>query len=387
MNQKPKNKVIIIAGDHHNPLNLVRSFGLNGISPFGIIVCKNSKTAFSTKSKYWAKTYIIKSYDEILFTLLNNFDNEAEKPVIITCCDTAGEVIDKNLDILKDKFILPSINMEQGKIIELMDKEKQVDFAKKNNLPMAYTRIARDNSWKFDIKDMPMPCIVKPVSSYEGVKSDIKKCTTKEELVSYLKIIFNEKGYKRILIQEFINFDYEIEFIGSYNKSDKSYLLSRTYRGWPVVGGTNSFFGILNDKNLEIAVADILNTFEKINFSGCFDIELFNVNGKIYLNEINWRNTGNSFFSLGTGVHYAVIWYYAVIGYQDDRIKHFCTDATKFAMNEATDFRHVFFAHYPFKKWNIDRKNTTSFALWFKGDMKPVYKRYFQLLKTLIFKK
>lgn len=33
------NKVILIGGSHHNGLGLVRSFGVNGIRPYGIIVC------------------------------------------------------------------------------------------------------------------------------------------------------------------------------------------------------------------------------------------------------------------------------------------------------------------------------------------------------------
>lgn len=34
----PKNKVILIGGNHHNGLGLVRCFGINKIFPYGIIV-------------------------------------------------------------------------------------------------------------------------------------------------------------------------------------------------------------------------------------------------------------------------------------------------------------------------------------------------------------
>lgn len=47
--------VIIIGGNHHNPLGVVRSFGVNGIRPYGIIVTGQNKSSFVTKSRYWKK--------------------------------------------------------------------------------------------------------------------------------------------------------------------------------------------------------------------------------------------------------------------------------------------------------------------------------------------
>ena len=47
------NKVILIGGDHHNGLGLARSFGINGIKPYGIIVTGRNKHSFISKSKYW----------------------------------------------------------------------------------------------------------------------------------------------------------------------------------------------------------------------------------------------------------------------------------------------------------------------------------------------
>ena len=108
-----KNKVILIGGNHHNGLGLAR------------------------KSKYWAKTWVIKSDDEIVEFLLNAFQNEKEKPVVIPYSDGAAEEIDLNLDRLKEHFLLPSIGGQQGKIAELMDKQKQVEFAQTYGIPMA----------------------------------------------------------------------------------------------------------------------------------------------------------------------------------------------------------------------------------------------------------
>ena len=66
-----KNKVILIGGNHHNGLGLARSFGVNGIKPYGVIVGEGAEHGFVRKSKYWAKTWVIKSDDEIVEFLLN----------------------------------------------------------------------------------------------------------------------------------------------------------------------------------------------------------------------------------------------------------------------------------------------------------------------------
>lgn len=89
-----KNKVILIGGNHHNGLGLARSFGVNGIKPYGIIVGEGAEHGFVRKSKYWAKTWVIKSDDEIVEFLLNAFQNEKEKPVVIPYSDGAAEEIE-----------------------------------------------------------------------------------------------------------------------------------------------------------------------------------------------------------------------------------------------------------------------------------------------------
>lgn len=43
------NKVILIGGSLHNILGLVRSFGVKGIQPYGIIAGKDAKTSFVRK--------------------------------------------------------------------------------------------------------------------------------------------------------------------------------------------------------------------------------------------------------------------------------------------------------------------------------------------------
>ena len=76
------NKVILIGGSHHNGLGLVRSFGVNGIRPYGIIVCPLGGDSYLTHSRYWEKTYCVASDEAAVDLLYKKFSGEKEKPVV-----------------------------------------------------------------------------------------------------------------------------------------------------------------------------------------------------------------------------------------------------------------------------------------------------------------
>lgn len=375
-----KNKVILIGGDHHNGLGLARSFGVNGIKPYGII-SNNQKKSFISKSRYWEKTWIVDNEKSAIKLLMQMFANEVVPPVIIPWSDSAAAEIDRNYDALRNSFIVPSLHQKEGAIIEMMDKKNQIDFLRKFNLPMAES-FTVDLPFEGDVDKLPYPCICKPVSSYEGNKTDIKKCDNQDSLSEYLNILFL-KGYKRILIQEYVNFDKELEFVGACC-DDPAYIISDNVREWPVIGGTNSFLHIIDDKDVHHVCKELLASLQKENYYGLFDIELFQVGNRILINEINWRNTGNSFFALGTGVHYAVIWYLNAIGVDSSNIKHHTLDTKQYAMNEATDLRHVVFKGLSFVLWLKDLRRTKSFALWYSRDLIPTIVRYCYLIKELV---
>lgn len=60
---------------------------------------------------------------------------------------------------------------------------------------------------------MKYPCIVKPVISAEGDKRDIAICNSENQLLNVLEKL-REKHYKRVLIQEYLTIDYEIDVFG-----------------------------------------------------------------------------------------------------------------------------------------------------------------------------
>lgn len=378
-----KNKVILIGGNHHNGLGLARSFGVNGIKPYGVIVGEGAEHGFVRKSKYWAKTWAIKSDDEIVEFLLNAFQNEKEKPAVIPYSDGAAEEIDLNLDRLKEHFLLPSIGGQQGKIAELMDKQKQVEFAQTYGIPMAKSCVVDLNDIRLP-EDMIYPCIVKPVVSAEGEKSDIRKCDTETQTVAYLQEL-REKGYHRFLVQEYLIYDTEYLMVGSISGQNQCWFNSKKIRVWPVVGGSSSCLQVTSENNVQEFFDEVRNAFGQVGYDGIFDVEALRVGEKIYLNEINWRNSGTIYSVFGSKVYYPVNWYYWKTENQSpENFIRTCLDDTVYTMDESLDLRHVACGNITLRQWLNDKKKARAFAIWDATDLKPTMVQYFHLLKELI---
>lgn len=378
-----KNKVILIGGNHHNGLGLARSFGVNGIKPYGVIVGEGAEHGFVRKSKYWAKTWVINSDDKIVEFLLSTFQDEKEKPVVIPYSDGAAEEIDLNLDRLKEHFLLPSIGGQQGKIAELMDKQKQVEFAQTYGIPMAKSCVVDLSDIRLP-KDMIYPCIVKPVVSAEGEKSDIRKCDTETQTVAYLQKL-RQKGYHRFLVQEYLNYDTEYLMVGSINGQNQCWVNSKKIRVWPVVGGSSSCLQVTSENNVQDFFDEVRNAFGRVGYDGIFDVEALRVGEKIYLNEINWRNSGTIYSVFGSKVYYPVNWYYwKTENRSPENLIQTCLDDTVYTIDESLDLRHVVCRNITLKQWFRDKKKSKAFALWYTPDMRPAIAQYFHLLKELI---
>lgn len=381
--------LILMGGSHHNGLGLVRSFGIHGIRPYGIIVCPadRPKESFIAHSRYWKKTFLVNSDEEALEVLRREFGSVAEqtgqKPVVITWSDSTEMAVDQHLDELKNRFVLPSCGGTQGQVTSLMDKERQVAFCRKHELNMAKSVVI--NLEQGDIPDdISYPVMLKPVTSAEGEKLDIRKCQSEDEARNYMKEL-RHKGYYRILVQEFVDYDKEFVFFGSTGKED-SYILCEKERVWPVVGGSSSFIKVSRDPEVLAACKKILSAMHSISYQGCFDVDLFQVTGKGPLvNEFNWRNSGVVFAALGPDVPYGLVYYYSQCGSNSDDLLHKPkADKDFYAMDEATDLRHVVYGKLPLSEWLRDCHRTQSFALWFTRDPIPTIRQYAYLFREML---
>ena len=384
------NKVIILGGDHYNALGIVRSFGVNGIKPYGILTTtsKRKKDNFCYLSTYWEKTWFALSDAEAIDILLSEFKDEDEKPVLVPSSDGLAYEIDRRLDELNRFFIAPSINGKQGEIARLMDKKNQTEWAHKLGLKTAKTWCVELNEQLDSFyNEVVFPCIAKPVISSEGHKTDITRCETLESLKSLMEEL-RGKGYHRILVQEFLNKDFEAELFGCIAEhTDRiPYLFSKHVREWPPVGGSVSCHQFLNDEKLVKQAEHFLRQIREYGYRGNIDIELFVINGELVLNEVNFRNSGDVYACFSQNVHYPVFSLLDMIAEDTSQMNSdYTTD--HYAMNEATDFRHVLYRGMKLCEWWRYWKKSRDYAYWFSGDMKPVWRKYKYFLKKMISKK
>lgn len=376
-NNMGKNKVILIGGDHYNGLALVRLFGKHGFRPYGIIVSPLAEKSFLETSRYWEKTWRVGNDAQILPIMREHFVNEKSKPVIIPYSDGAAATIDQCLDELKQDFILPSINNSQSLLYKMMDKGEQVLFAKECGLEMPRSHevvLGEDLS----LDGIVYPCIGKPIISCEGNKKDIQKKDNEDELKQYLANL-QEKGYSRILLQEYVQIDKEYDVEGFIYKNQSTYFVSEKVRTWPNIGGPTSYAFSVNEPKLNAEIDKVVSHLREIGYSGLFDVEIFRVGERFLFNEINWRNSAVCFAAVASRIYYPLYWYYSVTG-QNYTI-HKPNMYGAFAMNELLDFNHVRAKEISVFEWLKQLNRSRAKAYYNIKDLMPLYKR---ILMSLI---
>lgn len=366
----PENKVIIIGGDHHNGLNLARIFGLNGKKVFAVVITDQVKS-WMVKSKFIDGYSIFKTEKEGLDFVLEKFSKEPVKPFIVPYSDGAALELDLRLNEFKEKFFVPSINGKQGEIARLMDKDAQYNWAQERGIKMAKSKtISFDADCDGRLDNFQFPIILKPAISAKGNKQDISICENFDETKKAFAIL-KGKGYELVFVQEYLKVDYEIVIVGIV-VSDNNYVFfaNKVLRSWPTKGGTNSFSTIITDEKVLQMCRHVLAKVASMKYSGTIDIECFCVNKELYLNEINWRNSGGDFRAIKEGFYYAY-WYFCSVCSSDYKIPFWKAPPDSYSMVEDVDFRHILKKEIFLKQWIKDVRRTRNFATFRLDDLKP----------------
>lgn len=378
------NKVIIFGGNHHNTLGLVREFGENGIRPSGIIVDAKKNRNFTSVSKYWDEVLVVRTPQEGIECLKRKFVCAELPAVVIASADDTAAVIDANYDELKKYFLLPGFN-EGGCVLDLMNKEKQVEYAKNLGIEMICSELLPLNS-SYKLSNQ-YPVILKPVTSIEGEKKDIRIADSEKEEKQYIEELKN-KGYERILRQPYLKKRIEYVLTGAVMPTlhKCNFTLVKHSRLWPNFFGTGSFSSFVYDRKIVDEADKVMTKVQQSGYSGMIDIEFFESNtGKIYVNEFNWRSSGRNFVGRYTGVYSAFWWYCAIIGQEFNDAQRI-SDKNGYTMNEISDIHHVLNREISLLEWFNDVRKTKSFAVWDRRDIKPFVVRVFSLVPRVFSK-
>lgn len=297
-----ENLVCVIGGNHHNMLGIIRMMGENNIKVNAIII-NGDKNSFCIKSKYLS-SYSLVAYDEK--KIINEINKLPKDTIIIPTGDDAAFIIDKNYKKLKSKYILPSINDEENQMEKYMNKYFQNQLLKKYNLKTAESFIYEFN--KNLPENLEFPVIVKPLLSIDGKKSDIQIASNINDLLVKLKE-FEKKEYKRVIIQKYIYMDYECGLNGCIcNDSVVIPAILKKIRRFPLKKGNVSYGKIIKKNEIKVDLSPIIHMLKEIRYNGMFDIEIFICGEDYYINEINFRNSGNSYAYMKGNVNLALIW-------------------------------------------------------------------------------
>lgn len=355
-------KTIVIGGNHHNTLGVIRSLGYKGLSPH-VIVITNHKKPYVCYSKYLHSYKILKSPDEIVDYLLD-IKAEHSKPVIISCADFVTAVLDTHHVNLSKYYHLPVGN---GNIERVMDKNLMAKIANECDIYtprcLSVSEISFDNGQKY---------FIKPQKSIEGSKSDIAVIRNKEQLDSFLK----SANCNNLQIQSFVEKDCEFQLIGCSLNGGEIVIIPGVSIILRQPENTNT--GFLKYVNLSEFHYDNLEACKKfiqtIGYSGLFSMEfLRGKDGKDYFMEINMRNDGNSICVTAAGINLPYIWYCYSSG-----LEEWTKEATNIiletiVMPEFDDFINVIKRKISLLQWIRDIRQTNCFMEYDPTDLKPFF--------------
>lgn len=366
-------KVIVIGGNHHNTLGVVRSLGYKGLKSHVIIVSRK-KNPYVCYSKYIVKYKVVSTAEEIVEYLLS-MKNYYINSVVISCADFVTAVLDAHQSLLSNYYKLP---VGGGNIGQVMNKDIMAFFANKCGIitprNLQIEEVSFDSCKKF---------ILKPLKSIEGSKKDIAIVSTKAELDSYLSSVH----CSNLQIQEFIEKELEFQLIGcSLNGGEKVII-----PGASIIlrQPENTNTGFLKYVGFEKFKFDGYHECEKfirtIGYSGLFSMEfLRGKDGKDYFMEINMRNDGNAICVTASGVNLPYIWYCHCIKSEEwiqeasNRVREILV------MPEFDDFVNVIKHKISLFQWIKDIYRTDCFMEYDKRDTKPFYHGLLQQLSNYV---
>ncbi len=289
---------IIIGGDHHNTLGVLRSLGGRGVR-CNLVIVPSSGHSYVSKSKYAKSAALLNDLKELIPYLINY--QSATKPVVFCCSDPVASVIDSNYDVLKDKFHIPFSSCGAGYLSFIMNKKNMAKIALECGLPTPI-------SW-YSVKDAKFPCFIKPLISKEGSKSDICICRSARELYLHVQSPHIASNFQ---IQQYIEKDFEFQLIGcSLDGGNQVFIPGISYI---IRSSETSNTGYLKYISKDLFqfnyYSQTIDFIRRIGFSGLFSVEFIrDKSGNDYFMEINLRNDGNAICATAAGANLHYLWY------------------------------------------------------------------------------
>lgn len=360
-------KVIILGNDHTNSLGLAQSLGKSGYEVIPFVW--GAKTGIVACSNYVSNIYGCHTIQECIDKIILQFaDNENPIP-IIACCDSAALALDKNRDALAGKFLYEYSTIYSFDY--LFKKENQVRLAQESGFYVPKT-------WNLsDTKEIPtdvvFPCLIKPLVSCEGAKTDIRVCYKKDELKKNLNSL---RYTHQVLLQQYIERDYEISILGCGLKNGTAIIpcVENKLTLYPQNVGLECLANMQPLENTQI-IRNIQNLIKAIGYVGVFSIEMMHskLDNKFYFTEINLRNDGANSFVYKYGVNLPLN---HIEDLFDEELTQFTKLSPGYYIWDMHHFLSLIHREISLRQWLYELRMSQGFLTYFPDDRKPFFKQY-----------
>lgn len=311
-----KPRVVIVSRSYIANLGMARALGYAGYETEVVRLYKKQpqlrdKMANLRPDAYskYVKAYYIRAIGNKPMTLVQRLleiADSSQKMLLVPADDLAAEIIDNNMDLLREYYLMPHVNNKQGGICRLMDKNYIKQEAAKFGIESVNSCMIRTENGVFSIPPtIKYPCFMKPNNSNNAPKKSIRRCDNEEELRAALEALSFNKDVE-MLIEDYVEIDREYSILGlsAANEVIAPGLFVAE------VGGREEHMGVaLKGRVLPISdmqeIADKVVAFVKsLNYVGLFDVDLIqDREGRVYFAELNMRYGGSGYAITQSGAN------------------------------------------------------------------------------------
>lgn len=374
-------KHIVLCGDNFNALSLIRSLGEVGIFPI-VIVAQEGHVPLIEKSKFISVIHQTDSIEES-FEVLLTYGDDNLKPFIYTSDDNHQSFLDKNYDVLKDRFFFFNCG-ESDRVTHLMNKAVLCDLAEECGFHVPARELVDRGTLPHKIS---YPVYTKTLTPYQyGWKLDAGIYYTPEELAEAYGHMVSEQ----FLLQEYIKKKDELEIHGfSINGGESVFFsfCSLYFRMSDTAFGFYKYYQLFQDDDLK---EKILRIIRKARYTGIFEVEfLVDENDEKWFLEVNFRLPLSNYACTYGGDNLPFLWAKSMVSGQIEGAEAVRKHERFTFMNEVSDFMYsVIGKEMSFWKWLKDYRRTDCLVLYHRNDTRPFYSylknRVFSVIKKKI---
>ncbi len=314
-----ENKALVLGANYYIGLSIIRCLGMHGIKVAAVDYSRKGTYGFF--SKYLSEALIGPNYkndpEGFLAFLVEYAKKQSAPPVLFPSADPYVEFIDKHLDILRQYYLLPSI--EQSLYTRVMKKDSLHALAAEHGVRVPETVQPTEEDYLGKVESIiKYPCLVKPTDSPAFVsifRRKVFKVNSRKELAE--AVMKARDAGQEVIIQRIIpGFDDHMYTFDAYLNEDSKvthWTTCQKYRQYPINFGASVYTGQKYVQELYDIGARFL---EGIGWKGFAEIEFKKdaETGEFYLIEVNVRTTNLNSLLFKSGLNMPYVAYRELTG-------------------------------------------------------------------------